>query len=62
MVRFLVIIFYFYSYISNAGPLDIESIKIKCSKKYKVETSEEYTRCIEIEVNKNLYEESKTKD
>ena len=51
-------IFYLYCFTLKSGPLDIEDIKNKCLDEFKIENSEEYTKCIKEEVNNNLYNDS----
>lgn len=55
---FLIFIFYLYCFTLKSGPLDIEDIKNKCLDEFKIENSEEYTKCIKEEVNNNLYNDS----
>ena len=58
MFKLLLFLFYFYSFFAISGPLDIEEIKEKCLQEFKTENSDEYTRCIKDEVNKNLYKKT----
>tara|TARA_B100000686_G_scaffold10950_1_gene10976 strand:- start:6828 stop:7013 length:186 start_codon:yes stop_codon:yes gene_type:complete len=55
MNRLILFLTFFYSFIIYSGPLDIEDIKKECLKKFETENSDEYTKCIKDEVNKNLH-------
>jgi len=56
MIKYYIILIFLYSSSSIAGPLDIEAIKKECLQQFKNESSEKYTECLKVKINKILYE------
>jgi hypothetical protein len=55
MIKYYIILSIAYSSIALCGPLDIEAIKKECLKKYKNESSKEYTKCLKVKINDILF-------
>ena len=56
MIKYYIILIFLYSSSLIAGPLDIEAIKKECLQQFKNESSEKYTECLKVKINKILYE------